>query len=131
MVKIKYRLALFALMITGFFAVFILTAASDSQPFTVSIITNPSLDASFVKKEKTKDRGWRIYIKFTNKTDDPIRSIGTKYELREGDWKILSNWKQQSSNPAMLAPGQSATFDWIDEVPSSVNHIHFTRVDVK
>ena len=89
------------------------------------------MDVSFVKKEKTKDNGWKIYVKFTNKTDSPIQNIGTAYELREGDWRVLDSWKQEASNQVMLAPKQSATFDWIDGVPSSVDHLNITKVVVK
>lgn len=131
MIRIKPRLGLLALMLAGLFALFLLTAASDTQPFTVSIISNPSLDASFVKKEKTKDHGWRIYIRFTNKTDYPVRSIGTEYELREGDWRILDSWKQEANNRYILAPRQSITFNWVEDVPTSVDHLHITKVEVK
>jgi hypothetical protein len=69
----------------------LLSPAAEKEGFTVTIAPNAKLDASFYRKEKTKDRGWKVFIKFTNKTDKPIRSIATDYQLREGGWTILDS----------------------------------------
>jgi len=108
-----------------------LSAAEVKERFTVTTVSNTDLDAAFERKEKTKDKGWKIFIKFTNKTDKPIRSITTDYQLREGDWIILDNNTGMASSSFLLKPRQSAVFGWISGVPSSVDSIHFSKVDVE
>jgi len=101
--------------------VVMLSSAAEKEKFTVTIAPNPKLDASFDRKERTKDRGWKVFIKFTNKTDKPIRSIGTDYLLREGGWNISGSRTQTANSSPLLMPSQSAVFGWIDGVPSSVD----------
>src|SRR5205823_2078096 len=109
----------------------LLSAAAERERFTVTIAPNAKLDASFHRKEKTKNRGWKVFIKFTNKTDKPIRSIGTDYQLREGGWIILDSHTQTWKSEPLLMPRQSAVFGWIDGVPSSVDSIHIGEVEIE
>lgn len=109
----------------------VFSASTKNETFAVSIVTNPTLEAAFHRKEKTKNRGWKIYIRFTNKTDAPIRNLGTHYVMREGDWRVSANWTQTSSTTPLLKPKESAVFEWIEGVPSSVDHIHIERIEAK
>lgn len=111
--------------------VIMLSAAAEKETFNVTITPNSKLDASFHRKEKTKDRGWKVFIKFTNKTDKPIRSIGTDYQLREGSWIISGSRTQTANSSPLLLPRQSAVFGWIDGVPSSVDSIHISEVEIE
>lgn len=122
--------ALAALALT-LLAATVFSASPKGETFAVSIVKNPTLEAAFHRKEKTKNRGWKVYIRFTNKSDTPIRSIGTHYEMREGDWRVSDNSTWTSSTTPLLKPKESAVFGWIDEVPSSVDHIHIARVETK
>ncbi len=109
----------------------LLSPAAEKERFTVTIAPNAKLDASFHRKVKTKDRGWKVFIKFTNKTDKPIRSIATDYQLREGVWIILDSRTQTWKSEPLLVPRQSAVFGWIDGVPSSVDSIHIGEFEIE
>ncbi len=93
-------------------------------PISVTIEQNKYLDVSFVKRVKTKDKGYSVFIKFTNKTDQDINSLGTWWHLYEGDWKILKNHKSTSSSRAIVPKNGSAVLEWVDEVASSIDKIH-------
>ena len=120
-----------ASLIVPLTAVVVLSVAAEKQRFKVTITPNAELVATFHRKEKTKNRGWKVFIRFTNKTDNPIRSIGTDYQLREGGWTISDSWTQTASSSPLLLPRQSAVFGWIDGVPSSVDSIHIERVEIE
>lgn len=112
-------------------ASFLPSVAAEKERFTVTIAPNAKLDASFHRKERTKCKGWKVFIKFTNKTEKPIRSIGTDYQLREGGWIILDSHTQKWKSDPLLMPRQSAIFGWIDGVPSSVDSIHIGEVEIE
>lgn len=128
---LKRASVLLASLAAALAAVIVLSAAAEKDTFSVTITQNNNLGASFHRKVKTKNRGWKVFIKFTNKANKPIRSIGSDYELREGGWIIRSDWTQASNTSPLLMPGQSAVLDWIDGVPSSVDRIHIKRVETE
>lgn len=127
----KLSVAALASLALTLLAATVFSASPKNETFAVTIVTNPTLEAAFQRKEKTKNRGWKIYIRFTNKTDAPIRNIGTHYEMREGDWRVSDNWTQTSSTTPLLKPKESVVFGWIEGVPSSVDHIHIERIEAK
>ena len=63
-------------------------ATAETNDVNITIAQNPWLDASFVRKVKTKREGWLIYVRFTNKTAKPIYGVrpGTNYAKVRGEW---------------------------------------------
>lgn len=110
---------------------FLLSAAAEKDGFTVTISPNAKLDASFHRKERTKQKGWKVFIKLTNKTDKPVLNISTSYQLREGGWIISENHTSWRKSEPLLMPHQTAVFGWIDGVPSSVDSIHIGKVELE
>ena len=123
--------ALSALPALALVAVVLLCAASGNEKFTASIVPKGNLDASFHRREKAKNRGWRVFIKFTNKTARPIRSIGTDYQLQEGGWIISSSRTQTASASPLILPGRSAILGWVDGVASSVDSMQINAVEIE
>lgn len=74
--------------------------------------------------EKTKNSGYSITIKFTNKTNKDIYGMATDYYLYEDDWLIFKNYLFKSYSASIMIPKNgSANIVWIDGIASSINKV--------
>jgi hypothetical protein len=106
-----------------------LTFASVTNELRVTVAPNPWIDASFVKKTKTKQDGWMIYIRFTNKTKKPIYGLSTSFDRFEDNWKIDSRVRLLTQSSMMLKPKESRTLHWMENIPSSITRVHIHWVE--
>ncbi|MDD5756956.1 MAG: hypothetical protein PHR23_06730 [bacterium] len=108
----------------------ILFAQEAPKVIKVTIEKNDYLDVEFVRKIKTQDRGYHVIVKFINKTDKDIHSLGITYFLYEGDWQIMYNGITTSGLPVLIKKKGTTEVD-VTGVASSVDRIHFEIFDIK
>lgn len=91
--------------------------------FRITCTGLDTLDAEFVRADKTAENGYTITVRFINKGDQDIRSLHTACDLYEGDWKIRTWGVQQTGAPNLVSAGQSAEVKWVTGVSSSIDRI--------
>lgn len=95
-----------------------------NKTINFSIKDNSFVNAELVSCLKTKNSGYSITIKFTNKTNKDIYGMATDCYLYEDDWLIFKNYLFKSYSASIMIPKNgSANIVWTDGIASSINKV--------
>ena len=96
--------------------------AQPGRTFSVTLVGEDRLKASFVRKRKSQE-GYEITVRFVNTTDMDVAKLSTECHLFEGDWKIRSWGVMRVAHPVLISANSHEDMEWIDGVSSSIDRI--------